>query len=106
MSPITRSALCAALLVTSALPALAKLPPPSDEAKAKAAETAAKAAWSGKVAAFHLCTVTNRVVENYHASMKQAGKDTPPQMDPVSACNDPGPYVAPAAHEAQAKGDK
>ena len=93
MSPITRSALCAALLATSVLPALAKLPPPSDEAKAQAAETAAKAAWSGEVAAFHLCTVTNRVVENYHAAMKQVGKDTPAQAEPVSNCTNPGPYT-------------
>ena len=35
--------------------ALAKLPPQSDEAKAKAAETAAKTAWSDKVASFQLC---------------------------------------------------
>ena len=38
-------------------PALAKLPPPSDEAKAKAAEAAAKAAWSDKVGAYQLCQV-------------------------------------------------
>jgi hypothetical protein len=45
--------------------ALAKLPPQDDAAKAKAAEAAAKAAWQGKVDAYQLCKVQDRVVAYY-----------------------------------------
>ena len=46
----------AALALTGATSlALAKLPPPSDEGKAKAAEAAAKAAHGGKVGGYLLC---------------------------------------------------
>ena len=45
--------------------ALAKLPPPDDAAKAKTAETAAKAAWQAKVDAFKLCQVQDRVAGQY-----------------------------------------
>ena len=41
--------------------ALAKLPPLSDEAKAKAAEAAAKAAWTDKVGAYQLCQSMDKV---------------------------------------------
>jgi hypothetical protein len=44
-------------------PAFAKLPPPSDEAKAKAAETAAKAAWTDKVGLYQLCKSMDLVAE-------------------------------------------
>ena len=49
MRPVPFAAL---LSVALALPVLAKLPPPSDEAKAAAAEAAAKAAWADKVGAY------------------------------------------------------
>ena len=44
-------------MLTLGSAAWAKLPAPdlSDEAKAKAAEAAAKTAWSGKVAGYQLC---------------------------------------------------
>jgi len=77
--------------------ALAKLPPLSDEAKAKAAETAAKAAWSGKVEAYQLCKVQDKVAAEYLARAKKEGKktDAPTATPP---CADPGPFVyAPAA---------
>jgi hypothetical protein len=62
---------CAALLsVALALPVLAKLPPPSDEAKAAAAETAAKAAWADKVGAYKLCLSQDRVADGYSKSGK------------------------------------
>lgn len=72
--------------------ALAKLPAPSDEAKAKAAETAAKAAWSGKVDAFQLCKSQDRVAAAYFKSAKVAGKEA---KAPVAtpACADPGAFV-------------
>ena len=53
-----RSALTGLMLAAClTAPALAKLPPLSDEAKAKAAETATKTAWSDKVGAYQLCRV-------------------------------------------------
>lgn len=53
--------------------ALAKLPPIDDAAKAKAAETAAKAAWQAKVDAFKLCEVQNRVA----AQVRKGGTSVP-----------------------------
>ena len=96
---------CAALLsVALALPVLAKLPAQSDDAKAAAAETAAKAAWADKVGAYKLCLSQDRVAESY----KKSGKASAPaavQMAPAASgvapmavvippCTDPGPYVA------------
>jgi hypothetical protein len=72
--------------------ALAKLPPPSEEAKAKAAEAAAKAAWGDKVAAFQLCKSMDAVAATYYAGMKKAGKDAKPPVA-TPACVDPGPFV-------------
>ncbi len=72
---------CLSLLIGAA--ALAKLPPASDEAKAKAAEAATKAAWSAKVDAFHLCKAQDRVA----AHVKKAKAI-------ASTCADPGPFVA------------
>ncbi|MEO5735184.1 MAG: hypothetical protein ABIN96_00260 [Rubrivivax sp.] len=50
--------------------AIAKLPPPSDEAKAKASEAAAKTAWSGKVGAYQLCKTQDRLSTAYLSSAK------------------------------------
>ncbi len=83
-----------------AAPVIAKLPPLSDEAKAKAAETAGKAAWSDKVAAFQLCNAMNKVAASYHASAKEAGKDVAAIDTP--ACTDPGAYAPVAAPAASA----
>lgn len=71
--------------------ALAALPPPSDEAKAKAAEAAAKTAHSGKVAAYQLCQSQDRVAARYLAEAKAQGKTVTPVSTP--ACTDPGPFV-------------
>ena len=61
--------LAAGLLVAGfSAAAVAKLPPLSDDAKAKAAEAAAKAAWGDKVAAFKLCQSMDRVAEQYRKS--------------------------------------
>ena len=86
----------AALFVASfAVPVFATLPPPTAEAKAQAAATAAKSAWSDKVAAYKTCLAGDRVAERYRASQKNTTKDvaapiaTPP-------CVDPGPFVASA----------
>jgi len=94
----------ARLLATSLLAAMvaggsawAKLPAPSDEAKAKAAEAAAKTAHAGKVAGFQLCKSQERTAQAYLASAKKAGKTT---AAPVATppCADPGAFVyVPAA---------
>lgn len=76
--------------------ASAKLPAPSDEAKAKAAEAAAKAAWAGKVDAFKLCQSQDRVVAHYKKAPVAKG------AAPASACVDPGPFVAAPAGAAPA----
>ena len=69
----------------------AKLPPVSDEAKAKAAEAAAKTAWSDKVGAYKLCQSMDRVAAVYLADAKKAGKDLKPVATPP--CADPGPFA-------------
>jgi len=83
--------------------ASAKLPPPSDEAKAKAAEAAAKTAHGGKVEAFKLCKSMDQVATSYYANAKKAGKDTKPATA-TAPCADPGPFVytPPAAASAPA----
>ena len=86
----------ATLLLASlfSVSAMAKLPALSDEAKAKAAETAAKTAHNGKVDAFKLCKSQDKVAAHVQKTNKaKAGK---PAATP--ACADPGPFVyAPAA---------
>src|SRR5437660_1535436 len=88
------STLIAIALAASSAAALAKLPPLSDEAKAKAAEAAAKTAWSDKVAAYHLCQSLDKVAEGYRKGAKSSGKDAPPPVA-TPACTDPGPFTAP-----------
>lgn len=86
--------------------ALAKLPPLSDEAKAKAAEAAAKTAWSNKVADFQLCKSMDAVAANYQAAAKKAGKEVKPPVA-TPPCADPGPFVyAPPAPVAAAPAAK
>ena len=67
----------AALLMATPL-AWAKLPPLSPEAQAKADEAKAKAAWTDKVAAYHLCQAMDRAVDNYHKTAKAAHRETKP----------------------------
>ena len=70
---------------------LAKLPPSSDEAKAKAAEAAAKTAHGDKVGAYKLCQSMDRVAAGYLAEAKKAGKDVKPTATPP--CADPGAFA-------------
>ena len=88
--------LTAALGSSLVLSVAAKLPPLSDEAKAKAAEAAAKTAWSDKVASFQRCKAMNKAAANYQAAMKQEGKTAASPID-TPPCADPGPYASPAA---------
>ena len=87
-----------AALVTAMFAAsvFAKLPPPTDDAKAKAAEAAAKTAWTDKVGLYQLCLAMDRTAEAYRKSTKAAGKAVPvPVATP--ACANPGSYVSPVA---------
>lgn len=88
MTKMMKTLCTAAVLALLSSVAAAKLPAPelSNEAKAKAAEAAAKAAWAGKVESFLLCKAQDRVVAHY---MKSTAKGAAP----ASACVDPGPFV-------------
>jgi hypothetical protein len=106
--PAFRIPLIAAAVAFACGAASAKLPPLSDDAKAKAAEAAAKTAWSSKVADYQLCKSMDRVAARYAADAKKAGKDVKPPVQ-TPACADPGPFVyappgaaAPAAAPAMA----
>jgi hypothetical protein len=98
------------LMVASA--SLAKLPAPSDEAKAKAAEAAAKTAWNGKVDSFLLCKSQDKVAAKFkktaekeakpvtNPAVKAGGKDAKSAVA-ASTCTDPGLFVyTPAASPA------
>jgi hypothetical protein len=92
----TLSAACV-LIVTATL-AFAKLPAPSDEAKAKAAEAAAKAAWAAKVDGFQLCKSQDKVVAHYKKLpesklAKAPAKGASATATAAGACADPGPFV-------------
>lgn len=92
----TLTPLLMALLATTAA---AKLPAPSDEAKAKAAEAAARTAHAGKVDNYKLCLSMDKAAAGYHAAAKQARKAAPAPTE-TPACADPGPFVAAAASAA------
>ena len=87
-----------ALVLACSGAALAKLPAPvlTDEAKAKAAEAAAKTAHGNKVAAFQLCKSMDVAAGHYYKSAKAAGKETKPPTE-TPACADPGAFVWPAS---------
>jgi hypothetical protein len=74
------------------MPALAKLPAPSDEAKAKAAEATAKTAHGNKVASYQLCKSMDAVAAGYFANAKAQTK-TVKEATATDACTDPGPFV-------------
>ena len=78
--------------------ALAKLPPPDEAAKAKAAEAAAKSAWQTRMDAFLLCKAQDRVAATYKktAASRPAASAaaTPVAAAPASA---PAAAAAPAS---------
>ncbi|MCX7893031.1 MAG: hypothetical protein N2544_11775 [Burkholderiales bacterium] len=84
----------AGALAIAAGTAFAKLPDPTPEQAAKAAEAKAKADWSNKVAAYQLCLSENAVAEKYAKQMKAAGKTANVAPTP---CTDPGPFQAAGA---------
>ncbi len=93
MTKMSKTMWAAAVLALLSSMAAAKLPEPSDEAKAKAAENAAKSAWAGKVAAYQLCKSQDKVAALYKKT--HGVKEATPA---ASACVEPGPFVhGPAA---------
>lgn len=72
------------LMLGFASAGFAKLPAPSDEAKAKAAEAAAKTAWSGKVDNYLLCKSQDKTAAHYYKTNKTAkpAVATAPCADP------------------------
>jgi hypothetical protein len=98
--------LVSAAMVAVCSVALAKLPPPDDATKAKAAEAAAKAAWQAKVDAYQTCKVQDKIVARYKstggskpaaipvaANASASGAGTPAVAAPPSPCADPGPFA-------------
>jgi hypothetical protein len=83
---------CLAALLMVAATVQAKLPAPSDEAKAKAAEAAAKTAHGNKLANFQLCKSMDKVATGYFAQAKKDGKAVK-AAEKTDACADPGPFV-------------
>ena len=79
-------------LILAAAAAQAKLPPPDDATKAKAAETAQRTAWTTAVGNFQLCKSMEKVAARYRADAQKAGK---PLGEPVTTppCQDPGPFA-------------
>ena len=104
MKIFSLSAVCA-VSVLCASAAFAKLPAPDDAAKAKAAEAAAKAAWTGKVDNYLLCNAQDRAAANFFANAKAEGREVKPAIA-TPPCADPGPfaYVAPEAKPLEAAG--
>jgi hypothetical protein len=99
-----KKSLFALLLAAVSVSAFAKLPAPSEEAAAKAAEAKAKTAHAGKVTAFQVCKSQDKVVA--HVQRTNKAKVGKPVATP--ACADPGKFVytppeaAPAAAPAAA----
>ncbi len=82
-------ALFALILAAVSATAFAKLPPLSDEAKAKADETKAKAAHTGKADAYLLCKSQDKVAAHVQKTNKaKAGKPVA-----TAPCADPGKFV-------------
>ncbi len=104
--------LLATLLLALSTSAFAKLPPPNDEAKAKAAEASAKTAHTAKADGYLLCKSQDKVAAHVQRTNKaKAGKPvatapcadpgkfvyTPPEATPTAAV---APAVAPATNPA------
>lgn len=94
MNKMTKTLCVAAVLAAMGSVALAKLPAPTDEAKAKAAEAAAKTAWAGKVDGYKLCLAQDKAVAHYKkVPVAKPAKAAASGAAPAGACVDPGPFV-------------
>ena len=91
------------LISTFGATAQAKLPAPAldDAAKAKAAETTARAAWQAKVDGYQLCKSQDKIA----ARFKGLGKAGDAKATPVVA-NAAAPAPAPAASNTRVGGEK
>jgi len=110
----------ALVLATLACSAQAKLPAPDPAAKAKADETAAKAAWQAKVDSYQLCKVQDRIASKFGqkgqgakvpaaAAVKTAAPATAASAAPAASAAKPAAPAAAAASapaSAAATGDK
>lgn len=96
-----RLLICTSLLLAFA--AHAKLPAPvlTPEAKAKAEETKAKAAWSAKVGSYKLCLSMDRAAGHYFKTAAAMGKSVKPAVAGTPVCADPGPFTFTAAAPAK-----
>jgi hypothetical protein len=94
MKRIALLAACAMVAGLATNAVFAKLPALSDDAKAKAAEAAAKTAHGDKVAGFQLCKSMNRTAAFYFAEAKKVNKETKPATA-TPDCTDPGAFVYP-----------
>jgi hypothetical protein len=83
---------CVTALLLAVAGVQAKLPAPSEEAKAKAAEANAKTAHGNKVANFQLCKSMDKVAAGYFAQAKKEGKAANAAAK-TDACADPGAFV-------------
>jgi hypothetical protein len=83
-----------ALAVSGA--AIAKLPPLDEAAKAKAAETAAKSAWQGKMDAYLLCKAQDRVVALYKRTAASRPAVAVPAGTTTTVATAPAAGAAPA----------
>jgi hypothetical protein len=90
-----------AVSVFTASLAIAKLPAPSDEAKAKATEAAAKTAWTAKVDGYKLCLYQDKAAAHYYSDAKKLNKETKAPVA-TAACADPGVFVYPPVAAASA----
>jgi hypothetical protein len=84
--------LLATLLGAASSAAMAKLPALSDEAKAKAAEAAAKTAWTSKMDNYLLCKSQDKVAASYYKTAMATGKPTKPAAA-APPCADPGAFA-------------
>jgi hypothetical protein len=101
---VSSLALCASI-VFSAMPAYAKLPAPSAEAKVKAEEAKAKAAENAKKESELLAKYQDSVAEKYSAKLKSEGKEFKPTVIPapvVAAAPSAAVVAAPSAPVAPA----
>lgn len=96
-----KTVLVSGVLATACAISLAKLPAPDEAAKAKAAETTAKAAWQAKVDGYLLCKAQDKIAAQYMktAARKPAAAHaaTPAAAAVPAAAATPPAAVSPAA---------
>ena len=94
MKPVPKKHVLLVAVLCLVVTAQAKLPTPeqTDEAKAKAAEAAAKTAWTAKQDSFQLCKAQDRAVANHQKVAKAKGLELKPAVA-QPPCADPGAFT-------------